>query len=390
MLSLGVVLTIVNAYLSVKGGVRAGHDPWGGETLEWFATSPPPPHNFDVVPDVRSDEPLRDIREAVRRQDASRAEPAETHRAGSLTRMAGPGAGGGGAGLRRFRRLADLTAVVTFLLIIVGGVVRVSDSGLGCGLGGSGTKGWPLCGGDVIPLVGDENTFIEFSHRLLAAVVVVLIALLCWRALYATCGNRNGWAFRGSIAAGLLVLVQAGLGGLTVEHSLKDELVAAHLGTAMILFGLLLWLSFKARSEAAVEADQPVRAPVRGLKPYAVTAAVLLLCAIVAGGYMAGTEERGVNEVGPNIAGRPSRLRPPVPDLRRRQVPALREQPADRHPPHPPGLRLRGDARDHPAAQRRLRARLARPPAPARGVAPARRAGAARRHERLARRARGR
>ncbi|HEY7121904.1 MAG TPA: cbb3-type cytochrome c oxidase subunit I [Solirubrobacterales bacterium] len=78
VLSLGVVLSIVNAYVSVKGGVRAGHDPWGGETLEWFATSPPPPHNFDVVPDVRSDEPLRDIREAVRRRDASRAEPAET------------------------------------------------------------------------------------------------------------------------------------------------------------------------------------------------------------------------------------------------------------------------------------------------------------------------
>jgi heme A synthase len=216
--------------------------------------------------------------------------------------MAGPGAGGGGAGLRRFRRLADLTAVVTFLLIIVGGVVRVSDSGLGCGAGGSGTKGWPLCGGDVIPLVGDENTFIEFSHRLLAAVVVVLIGLLCWRA-YRDLRGRNGWAFRGSIAAGLLVLVQAGLGGLTVEHSLKDGLVAAHLGTAMILFGLLLWLSFKARSEAAVEEDRPVRPPVRGLKPYAATAAVLLLCAIVAGGYMAGTEERGVNEVGPNIAG---------------------------------------------------------------------------------------
>jgi cytochrome c oxidase subunit I len=78
VLSLGVVLSIVNAYASIEGGVRAGHDPWGGETLEWFATSPPPPHNFDVVPDVRSDEPLRDIREAVRRRDASRATPAET------------------------------------------------------------------------------------------------------------------------------------------------------------------------------------------------------------------------------------------------------------------------------------------------------------------------
>src|SRR3954447_2207589 len=216
--------------------------------------------------------------------------------------MAGPGAGGGGAGLRQFRRLADLTALVTFLLIIVGGVVRVSDSGLGCGAGGSGTKGWPLCGGDVIPLVGDENTFIEFSHRLLAAVVVALIVLLCWRA-YRGLRDGNRWALRGSIAAAVIVLIQAVLGGLTVEHSLKDFLVAAHLGTAMLLLGLLLWLSFKARSRAAIETDQPVREPTRSLKPYAVTAAVLLLCAIVAGGYMAGTEERGVNEVGPNIAG---------------------------------------------------------------------------------------
>jgi heme A synthase len=216
--------------------------------------------------------------------------------------MAGPRAGGGGAGLRRFRRLADLTAVVTFLLIIVGGVVRVSDSGLGCGAGGSGSKGWPLCGGDVIPLVGDENTLIEFSHRALATVVVALIALLCWRA-YRDLRTGNGWAFRGSIAAGVLVLIQAGLGGLTVEHSLKEELVAAHLGTAMLLFALLLWLGFKARSRDALATGEAVRQPVRGLKPYAATAAVLLLAAIVAGGYMAGTEEKGVNEVGPNVAG---------------------------------------------------------------------------------------
>src|SRR6185437_11217135 len=92
--------------------------------------------------------------------------------------MAGPVAGGGGEQLRRFRRLADLTALVTFLLIVVGGIVRVSQSGLGCGPGGSGTKGWPLCGGQVIPLVGNENRVIEFSHRLLASVVVVLMARL--------------------------------------------------------------------------------------------------------------------------------------------------------------------------------------------------------------------
>jgi heme A synthase len=213
--------------------------------------------------------------------------------------MDAPRAGGGGEGLRRFRRLADLTAVVTFLLIIVGGVVRVSQSGLGCGPGGSGTKGWPLCGGQVIPFVGDENRVIEFSHRALATVVVILIALLCWRA-YRELRDRR-WAFRGAVAAGVLVLVQAGLGGLTVEHSLAEELVAAHLGAAMLLLGLLLYLGARARSESATRDGRA--APVRGLKPYAAVATVLLFCAIVAGGYMAGTEEEGVNDVGPNIAG---------------------------------------------------------------------------------------
>ncbi len=61
----GILLTIVNAISSREGGAEAGHDPWGGETLEWFALSPPEPHNFDVLPDVRSPRPLRDIRVAI-------------------------------------------------------------------------------------------------------------------------------------------------------------------------------------------------------------------------------------------------------------------------------------------------------------------------------------
>ncbi|MBS1889381.1 MAG: cbb3-type cytochrome c oxidase subunit I [Actinobacteria bacterium] len=65
ILFVGVVLILINAVASVKGGARAGHDPWGGDTLEWFAISPPPVHNFDVQPDVRSARPLRDIRAAI-------------------------------------------------------------------------------------------------------------------------------------------------------------------------------------------------------------------------------------------------------------------------------------------------------------------------------------
>jgi heme/copper-type cytochrome/quinol oxidase subunit 1 len=65
VLFVGILLTIINAIASRENGPEAGHDPWGGDTLEWFALSPPEPHNFDVLPDVRSARPLRDIREAI-------------------------------------------------------------------------------------------------------------------------------------------------------------------------------------------------------------------------------------------------------------------------------------------------------------------------------------
>jgi cytochrome c oxidase subunit 1 len=65
VLAIGIVLVLINAILSREGGARTGHDPWGADSLEWFALSPPDPHNFDVLPDVRSDRPMRDIREAI-------------------------------------------------------------------------------------------------------------------------------------------------------------------------------------------------------------------------------------------------------------------------------------------------------------------------------------
>jgi heme/copper-type cytochrome/quinol oxidase subunit 1 len=77
ILFVGVLLTILNAIFSRTNGPAAGHDPWAGDTLEWFTLSPPEPHNFDVLPDVRSPRPLRDIREAIghrtRREQAAAA-----------------------------------------------------------------------------------------------------------------------------------------------------------------------------------------------------------------------------------------------------------------------------------------------------------------------------
>ena len=62
-----------------------------------------------------------------------------------------------------FRRLALATGVATFALIVVGGVVRVSDSGLGCGPEKSGLNGWPFCNGDVVPGI-DLNSLIAVSY----------------------------------------------------------------------------------------------------------------------------------------------------------------------------------------------------------------------------------
>jgi len=65
VLATGILITLANAIASRTNGARAGHDQWGGDSLEWFALSPPEPHNFDLLPDVRSDRPMRDIREAI-------------------------------------------------------------------------------------------------------------------------------------------------------------------------------------------------------------------------------------------------------------------------------------------------------------------------------------
>ena len=69
----GVLVTIINVARSLKDGAVAGPDPWKANTLEWFTTSPPPVNNFDVIPRVRSVEPMKDIRREVERRSCRRA-----------------------------------------------------------------------------------------------------------------------------------------------------------------------------------------------------------------------------------------------------------------------------------------------------------------------------
>ena len=53
MLAVGILVTIVNWYRSRTRGTPAGNDPWQGETLEWYASSPPAHYNFVTIPTVR-------------------------------------------------------------------------------------------------------------------------------------------------------------------------------------------------------------------------------------------------------------------------------------------------------------------------------------------------
>jgi cytochrome c oxidase subunit I len=77
VLAVGVLVTVVNVLWSIRSGRPSGPDPWKANTLEWFTTSPPPEHNFDVIPTVRSVEPMKDIRALVREQEQQLARERE-------------------------------------------------------------------------------------------------------------------------------------------------------------------------------------------------------------------------------------------------------------------------------------------------------------------------
>jgi len=129
--------------------------------------------------------------------------------------------------MRAYRVLSVATAVVTYALVVLGGVVRVSGSGLGC-------PDWPLCHGRLLPPL-DLHAIIEYSHRTtasLTSVLVVLTAAVAWLAWR----KRRDIVIPATIALGLLI-VQVVLGAITVRLELPPMIVLAHLATAMALLG---------------------------------------------------------------------------------------------------------------------------------------------------------
>ena len=134
----------------------------------------------------------------------------------------------------RFTRLAWLTAVCTYLLIVLGAIVRITGSGMGCG------DHWPLCNGGLFPSLGNLGMLIEWSHRLVAALLSVLVVALAgyaWWLRRETALDRPGLA--AYAALGLLAL-QVALGAVTVKLALPAWTVILHLGTAMLLLATLI------------------------------------------------------------------------------------------------------------------------------------------------------
>ena len=134
------------------------------------------------------------------------------------------------------RRLTFILFALTFVLLLVGGVVHTTGSSLAC-------PDWPLCYGEVFPPMRGGILF-EHSHRLLASsvgLVTLCVLFLVW-------GRRDARLRILALIGLSLVVLQGCLGGLTVILRLPPVVSIAHLGTSMIFFAwtLVMGLSLRA------------------------------------------------------------------------------------------------------------------------------------------------
>jgi heme a synthase len=148
--------------------------------------------------------------------------------------------------LSRFQRLALWTTAITYLLILVGGLVRASGAGLGC-------PDWPRCFGSWIPPLSaaalppqfDQSQFnpvlmwTEYLNRLLG--VTVGFSIFATLVVAIRDHRRTPRILWPTLAAFLLVGFEGWLGGVVVERELAAWIVTAHLVVALIIVSLLLY-----------------------------------------------------------------------------------------------------------------------------------------------------
>src|SRR5512143_765598 len=136
----------------------------------------------------------------------------------------------------RFRKLTLFTAIMTYALVVLGGIVRVTGSGLGC-------LDWPLC---TQPLPDDFiKPALEMGHRFVAAfvtVLIVVIAVTAWRGY-----RKEKWIFRASLAGVGVIFVQIILGAITVLMQNQPITVVFHFGAALAMLACALIVATAAR-----------------------------------------------------------------------------------------------------------------------------------------------
>ena len=133
-----------------------------------------------------------------------------------------------------FRGISAFTVLATFALVILGGVVRVTGSGLGC-------PDWPGCDGGIFPPL-ETKAIIEYSHRVTASFVVGPLILFLFIAAWMRY-RRELWVLVPATLAFGLVIAQAILGGATVLTELPGAAVMAHLAVGEALVAVLVVLA---------------------------------------------------------------------------------------------------------------------------------------------------
>lgn len=174
-------------------------------------------------------------------------------------------------------RLAVAAIVANAGIVVSGGAVRLSKSGLGC-------PTWPRCtGGSLLPTranpSGPLHESIEFGNRMLGFLVFAT-AVACVLGAWRLRPRRRGvLALAWLLPAG--ILVQAVIGGITVLDKLNPLIVAAHFLASMVLIYLAVWLH-----ERTKEGDEPPRPVVRKEIQLGVRLLVVVVAAIEAVGTL--------------------------------------------------------------------------------------------------------
>lgn len=190
----------------------------------------------------------------------------------------------GSADAARVTAWARAAALGAWALIVLGGIVSATESGMGCG------DHWPLCHGQAVPSITDPAVALEYGHRLVAGVVAALTVITAWRAR-ALAGPGAASVRRAAALSVALVVVQSLLGATTVWLRLPVTVSTLHLATAELYFAILVGAVILSGAvglpQQRGEDAEPARATsVAGLARLAAVTVALAYAVVVIGGYV--------------------------------------------------------------------------------------------------------